>query len=344
MSDVLSRRVLLTVALLAGVGITASALAQTPASDPLPAWNDGAPKRAIRDFVTRVTREGAADFVPGAERIATFDNDGTLWAEQPIYFQFAFAIDRVRALTAQHPHWKDAQPFKAAIEGDVRTLAAVGEKGLLEIITATHAGMTVEDFHKTVDGWVVRARHPRFQRPYTDLVYQPMLELLGFLRANGFKTFIVSGGGIEFMRPWVERVYGIPPEQVIGSSGMTKFQMGADGKPSLLKEAGVEFVDDGPGKPAGINRFIGRRPIFAFGNSDGDLEMLQWTAARNGARFMGLVHHTDAEREWAYDRQSHVGRLDKALDVATARGWTVVDMKRDWRKVFRFQDGTVGGR
>jgi hypothetical protein len=243
----------------------------------------------------------------------------------------------VKALAPQHPEWKDEQPFKAVLEGDMKYLTESGERGLFEVVAATHAGMSIDEFTKVVSDWLVTARHPKFNRPYTELVYQPMLELLTYLRAKGFKTFIVSGGGIEFMRPWVERVYGIPPEQVVGSSGITKFQIDPDGKPVLMKEPKVEFVDDGPGKPVGINRFIGRRPILSFGNSDGDLQMLQWTAAGSGARLMGLVHHTDAEREYAYDRQSHSGKLDKALDEASAKGWAVVDMKRDWKKVFSFQ-------
>jgi phosphoglycolate phosphatase-like HAD superfamily hydrolase len=316
------------------------ALAVGPAfaqSDPLPSWNDGAVKKSITDFVARTTTPGGPDFVPVPERIATFDNDGTLWAEQPAYFQAAFAFDRIKALAPQYPKWKTQQPYKAVLDNDMKALSAAGEKGLLQIIAATHTGMTVEAFHQIVLDWVATARHPRFNRPYTDLVYQPMLELLAYMRANGFKTFIVSGGGIEFMRPWVEKVYGIPPEQVVGSSGVTEFRIGKDGKPVLAKLAKVEFIDDGPGKPVGINRFIGRRPVFAFGNSDGDLQMLQWTAAGGGARFMGIVHHTDAEREWAYDRKSHVGRLDKALDEGTKRGWTIADMKRDWRVVFPFQ-------
>jgi hypothetical protein len=250
----------------------------------------------------------------------------------------------VRALASKHPDWKRKPPFKAVIEGDPKALAAMGEKELLTIVAVTHANMTTDDFTRTVSDWITTAKHPRFDRLYTDLVYQPMVELLGYLRANAFKTFIVSGGGVEFMRPWSERVYGIPPEQVVGSSGVTKFQLRPDRKTLLWKEAKVEFIDDGPGKPVGINRFIGRRPIFAFGNSDGDLQMLQWTADGSRARFMGLVHHTDAEREWAYDRQSHVGKLDRALDEANARGWTVVDMKRDWRTVFQFEDATVGAR
>lgn len=327
------RRVLfaLTFAVIFVASPSTEAFAQ---SDPLPSWNDGPAKKSITDFVARVTQEDGPDFVAVPERIATFDNDGTLWCEQPYYFQLAFAIDRIKAMAPQHPEWKTKQPFKALLEGDKKTLAASGEKGLLPIIAATHSGMTVADFTKAVIDWTVTARHPRFNRPYTELVYQPMLELLAYLRANGFKTFIVSGGGIEFMRPWAEKVYGIPPEQVVGSSGVVKFEIGADGKPQLVKLAKIEFVDDGPGKPVGINRFIGRRPIFAFGNSDGDLQMLQWTVAGTGARFAGLVHHTDAVREYAYDRQSKIGKLDKALDEATVKGWTVVDMKQDWKTVF----------
>jgi phosphoglycolate phosphatase-like HAD superfamily hydrolase len=302
--------------------------------DPLPSWNDGAVKKSITDFVARVTTQGGADFVPVEQRIATFDNDGTLWCEQPFYFQLAFAIDRIKAMAPDHPDWKTRQPFKAILEKDPAALAAAGEKGLVEIVTATHTGMTTDQFTRAVLDWTKTARHPRFDAPYTELVYQPMLELLAYLRANGFKTFIVSGGGVEFMRPWTEKVYGIPPEQVVGSSGVVKFETGADGKPVLMKLAKSEFVDDGPGKPVGINRFIGRRPIFAFGNSDGDLQMLQWTAAGEGARFAGLVHHTDAAREYAYDRNSKIGKLDKALDEASAKGWTVVDMKRDWKTVF----------
>jgi phosphoglycolate phosphatase-like HAD superfamily hydrolase len=306
-------------------------------SDPLPSWNDGAVKKSITDFVARVTTQGGADFVPAEQRIATFDNDGTLWTEQPYYFQLAFAFDRVKAMAPQHPEWKTKQPFKAVLDKDIKALGASGEKGLLQIVAATHTGMTTDAFAKDVRDWMATARHPRFNRPYNSLVYQPMLELLAYLRANGFKTFIVSGGGIEFMRPWVEKAYGIPPEQVVGSSGVVKFEFGPNGKPELMKLAKVEFIDDGPGKPVGINRFIGRRPIFAFGNSDGDLQMLQWTTAGPGARFAGIVHHTDAEREYAYDRQSKIGKLDKALDEAKVKGWAVVDMKRDWKKVFAFE-------
>lgn len=322
---------------------TVSASAQT-SNDPLPSWNDGATKTAITEFVARVTREGGPDFVPPVQRIATFDNDGTLWVEQPFYFQLAFAFDRVRALATKHPEWQDKQPFKGLLEFDMSAVAATGEKGLLEVIAATHAGMTTDAFAGVVRDWIASARHPRFARRYTELVYQPMLELLGYLRANGFKTYIVSGGGVEFMRPWTETVYGIPPEQVIGSSGVTQFQIDADGQPSLAKLDKVEFVDDGAGKPVGINRFIGRRPVIAFGNSDGDLQMLQWTASGNGLRLAGIIHHTDSSREFAYDRRSRVGKLDKALDEAITRNWLIVDMKRDWRSVFPFerQPSTVG--
>jgi phosphoglycolate phosphatase-like HAD superfamily hydrolase len=306
-------------------------------ADPLPSWNDGANKRTILEFVAKVTRQGDPAFVPPAERIATFDNDGTLWTEQPVYFQAAFAFDRIRALAPKHPEWKTKQPFKGLLAKDMKAVAASGEKGLLQIVAATHAGMMTEEFTKIVLDWIATARHPHFNRPYTDLVYQPMLELLAYLRANGFKTFIVSGGGIEFMRPWAERVYGIPPEQVVGSSGVTRLQADPDGRPVLMKLPTVEFINDGPGKVQGINRFIGRRPILAFGNSDGDLQMLQWTAAGSGARFAGIVRHTDADREYAYDRQSHIGRLDKALDEATKRDWLVVDMKQDWRTIYPFE-------
>jgi phosphoglycolate phosphatase-like HAD superfamily hydrolase len=329
----ITRRSLVATIAAAGLLRPGAASAQTPGGDPLPSWNDGSVKKSITDFGARVATKGGKDFVPVAERIATFDNDGTLWCEHPMYFQVAFALERVKALAPKHPEWKDQEPFKALLDGDMKALAAAGEKGLLAFIAASHSGITVDDFHRIVLDWLDTARHPRFKRPYTSLIYQPMLELLTYLRANEFKTFIVSGGGIDFMRPWTEKVYGIPPEQVVGSSGVTKFET-VGGKPVLMKTAQVEFVDDGPGKPVGINRFIGRRPIFAFGNSDGDLQMLQWTAAGSGARFMGIVHHTDAEREYAYDRQTHVGRLDKALDEGRAHGWTIADMKRDWRTIF----------
>jgi phosphoglycolate phosphatase-like HAD superfamily hydrolase len=318
----------------AGLLPAAPSLAQT---DPLPSWNEGSAKQAILDFARRVTAAGGPDFVPVPERIATFDNDGTLWTEQPNYFEVIFAMDRVRALAARHPEWKTLEPFKWVIEDNRDALATMGEKGILQIIAATHADLTTEEFKQIVLDWVATARHPRFKRPYTDLVYQPMLELMAFLRANQFKTFIVSGGGIDFMRPWTERVYGIPPEQVVGSSGVTKYVLQAPDRPVLIKEPKVEFIDDGPGKAEGINRFIGRRPIFAFGNSDGDQQMLEWTAAGAGARFMGLVHHTDAVREYAYDRNSPIGRLDKAWDEAARRGWIVVDMTADWKVIYPFE-------
>ena len=310
---------------------TAAGLAS---AQPLPSWNDSDAKTRIVAFVEAVTKEGGPDYVAPAERIAVFDNDGTLWAEQPVYFQFQFAFDRIKALAPQHPEWAETQPFKAVLEGDIQALAASGEKGVVALMTTSHSGMTTEEFSGIAGDWLATARHPRFDRPYRELVYQPMLELLDYLRANGFKTFIVSGGGVEFIRVFAEETYGIPPEQVVGSSGVVKFELGADGVPVLTKMPDVEFVDDGPGKPVGINRFIGRRPILAFGNSDGDQQMLQWTAAGDGLRLMLIVHHTDAEREYAYDRAAHVGRLDKALDEAMARDWVVVDMARDWNTVF----------
>jgi haloacid dehalogenase-like hydrolase len=304
-------------------------------ADPLSSWNDGAAKKAIVEFVAKATREGSADFVPATERIAVFDNDGTLWAEQPMPFQAFFALDRVKALAPQHPEWPTQEPFASLLKGDVKAALAGGERALGQLMMATHAGMTTDEFATIVREWVASARHPKTGRLFTEMVYQPMLELLAYLRASGFRTFIVSGGGIEFMRPWSERVYGIPPEQVIGSSIKTKFEL-RDGKPVLARLPEIDFVDDGPGKPVGIQMHIGRRPTAAFGNSDGDLQMLQWTAAGPGPRFGLYVHHTDAEREWAYDR-ANVGGLDKGLDEARARGWTVVDMKADWKRVFPFE-------
>jgi len=329
---------LLVILLLATLPLTA-ACDRTPTTadqDPLPSWNDTAAKQAIITFVQKVTTAGGADFVPPAERIATFDNDGTLWSEQPLYVQLMFAMDRVKALAPEHPVWRTTQPFEAVLANDMKALAAAGEHGILELVMATHAGMTTAEFAQIVEEWLATAQHPRFERSYTDLVYQPMLELLDYLRANDFKTFITSGGGIAFMRPWVESVYGIPPEQVIGSSIVTNFAMRDDG-PVLVREPKIDFIDDKEGKPVAINKFIGRRPIAAFGNSDGDLQMLQWTAAGEGERLMLLVHHTDADREWAYDRKSPIGRLDKALEEANQRGWTVVDMQRDWRVIYPFE-------
>jgi phosphoglycolate phosphatase-like HAD superfamily hydrolase len=331
------RRRTLLASLLAGVPSlrwSGAALAQ---GDPLPSWNDGAVKKSITGFVARVITPGGGDFVPLEQRIAVFDNDGTLWCEQPVYFQVVFAFDEVRRLAPQHPEWSTTQPFTAVLNQDMKTLAASGEKGIVEIITATHSGTTTDEFAAAALHWVSTSLHPRFNRPYIDIVYRSMQELLAYLRANDFKTFIVSGGGLEFMRPWTERVYGIPPERVVGSAGAVKLESEPDGKLVLMKLPQIEFIDDGPGKPVGINRFIGRRPIFVFGNSDGDRQMLEWTAAGGGACFMGVVHHTDDAREYAYDRQSHVGKLDKALDEANAEGWSVVDMKRDWNKVFSFE-------
>ena len=302
----------------------------------LPSWNDGLAKKAITDFIAKVTREGGPDFVPPSERIAVFDNDGTLWAEQPMYFQFLFVLDRIRELAPRHPEWKTQEPFASLLRGDVMSALAGGERTLGQLVMVTHAGMTSEEFEKTVSDWIATAKHPKTGRLYTEMVYQPMIELLSCLRANGFKTFIVSGGGIEFMRPWSEKVYGIPAEQVVGSSIKTKFEL-RDGRPVLVRLPEINFVDDGPGKPVGIQTHIGRRPIAAFGNSDGDLQMLQWTAAGTGARFCLCVHHTDPVREWAYDRSSAVGRLDKGLDEARMRGWTVIDMKVDWKRIFPFE-------
>jgi hypothetical protein len=308
------------------------ALAAKPA-DPLPSWNDGAVKQAIQSFVSRVTTQGGAEFVPVPERIAVFDNDGTLWTEQPLYVQFAFALDRVRELAPQHPEWKTKEPFKSALAGDLKGVFGAGEKGLMALLAATHTGMTSEEFRVIVERWFATAKHPKYGRPYTECVYQPMLEVLSYLRAHGFKTFIVSGGGIDFMRPITEKVYGVPPEQVVGSTGKLKFEL-RDGNPVLVREPALAFLDDGPGKPVGIQTHIGRRPIAAFGNSDGDQQMLQWTAAGAGARLMLLVHHTDSAREAAYDRGSPIGKLDKALDEARQKGWAVASMKDDWKTVF----------
>ena len=315
------------------VGALAFTTTIAHAADALPSWNDTAPKKAIIAFVEKVTKEGSSDFVPPNERIATFDNDGTLWAEQPLYFQFLFAIDRVKGLAPQHPEWKTREPFASLLKGDMKTALTGGEHAFLEIVAATHSGMTTEEFDRIVKEWLATAKHPKTGRLYTEMVYQPMLELLAYLRENGFKTFIVSGGGVEFMRTFADKIYGIPPEQVVGSTGKLKFDL-RDGTPVLVKLPEVQFIDDKDGKPVGIQMNIGHRPIAAFGNSDGDLQMLQWTAAGSGARFCLYVHHTDAEREWAYDRNSSIGRLDKGLDEAKAKGWTVVSMKDDWKTIF----------
>jgi phosphoglycolate phosphatase-like HAD superfamily hydrolase len=306
------------------------------ADEPLPSWNAGPAKRAVVDFVKRVTTPGGPEFVPEPERIATFDNDGTLWAEQPVYFQMMFALDRVKALAPEHPEWKEKEPFKSVLAGDMKSVFEGGERAIVELVMATHAGMTPAEFEKIVEEWLATAKHPRFGKPFTQCVYRPMLELLAYLRANGFKTYIVSGGGVEFMRAFADKVYGVPPEQVIGSSIKTKWEM-RDGKPQLVRLPELDFVDDKTGKPIAIERIIGRRPIASFGNSDGDLEMLQWTGAGAGARLCLLVHHDDAKREWAYDRDSKIGRLDKALDAAKADGWAVVSMKDDWNRIFAFE-------
>jgi phosphoglycolate phosphatase-like HAD superfamily hydrolase len=305
------------------------------AQEPLPSWNDTAPKKAIVAFVERVTKQGSSDFVPAAERIATFDNDGTLWAEQPIYVQLVFAFDRVKVLAPQHPEWVTMEPFASLLKGDMKGALAGGEPAIFQLITVTHSGMTTDEFQKIVGDWIASARHPTTGRLYTEMVYQPMLELLAYLRANGFKTFIVSGGGIDFIRVFAERVYGIPPEQIVGSSGKLNFEL-RDGRPLLMKLPELNFNDDKAGKPVAIQMHIGRHPIAAFGNSDGDLQMLEWARQGAGVRFALIVHHTDAEREWAYDRNSSVGRLDKGLDAAQAEGWTVVDMKNDWKTIFPF--------
>lgn len=303
------------------------------AADALPTWNDGETKQAIVNFVERVTKNGGPEYVEPAARIATFDNDGTLWAEQPVYVQLMFALDRIRTLAPQHPEWQEQQPFKAVLDGNLESVAAGGEHALAELVMVSHTGNTTDEFADIVDTWIRTARHPKTGRLYTDMVYQPMLELLAYLRANQFKVFIVSGGGIEFMRPWAERVYGIPPEQVVGSSVKTKFET-RNGLPVLVRLPELNFIDDKEGKPVGINQHIGRRPIAAFGNSDGDLQMLQWTAAGPGARLCLYVHHTDGEREWAYDRESSIGGLDKGLDEARARDWVIADMKKDWKRIF----------
>jgi len=322
--------VLIAVALIGWIAVPAIA------ADALPSWNDGEAKQSIIEFVSKVSKQGSSDFVPVEERIATFDNDGTLWAEQPMYSQLLFAIDRVKALAPQHPEWKEKEPFASLLKGDVKGAMADGMKSVVEIIMATHAGMTTAEFETIVNDWIATARHPTTKRPYTEMVYQPMLEVLAYLRANGFKTFIVSGGGIEFMRPWTEKVYGIPPEQVIGSSIKVKYEL-RDGTPVLVRLPELDFYDDKEGKPVAIHQQIGRRPIAAFGNSDGDLQMLQWTTAGKGPRFALYVHHTDAEREWAYDRKSSVGRLDKGFDEAKKNGWTVVDMKQDWKVIYPYE-------
>lgn len=319
----------LAVALVALMLVPAFAVAQQV----LPSWNDGASRKAIVDFVAAVTKDGGEKFVAVEDRIAVFDNDGTLWTEHPVYFQLGFVLDRVKALAPQHPEWKENEPFKSVLAGDLKGVAATGEKGLMDLLMETHANVSTDEFNAIVKDWFATARHPKFNRPYNELTFQPMHELLDYLRANGFKTYIVSGGGVEFMRPMTETMYGIPPEQVIGSRIVTKYML-KDGKPLLMREPKVDFVDDGPGKPVGINAIIGRRPIFVAGNSDGDYEMLRWSTAGAGPRLGIIVHHTDAEREYAYDRDTHFGKLDKAMAEAPERGWVLVDMKNDWKTIY----------
>ena len=304
-----------------------------PAVDPLPSWNEGAAKRSIVNFVQRVTAQGGVEFVPPAERIATFDNDGTLWSEKPVPFQLLFALDRVKAIAPEHPDWRTTQPFASVLKGDMAGVIASGEKGILALLARTHTGMTTEEFSRSVEDWISTAKHPASGRLYSEMVYQPMLEVLEYLRANGFKTYIVSGGGVEFMRPWTERVYGIPPEQVVGSAGKLRLET-RHGEPVLVKLAEIDLIDDKEGKPVGIQSRIGRRPIAAFGNSDGDLQMLQWATAGSGARFALFVHHDDAEREFAYDRDDKLQKFSVGWDTAQARGWTVVSIKNDWKTVY----------
>ncbi len=323
--------------LLRSVTVSVFALLATQAvADPLSSWNDGPSKQAIIEFVAQVSTPGGPNYVPPSQRIAVFDNDGTLWAEQPLYFQVMFALDRIKALAPEHPEWENTEPFNSALEDDLPAVLSGGEHALLELMMATHAGTTASEFSMIVGNWLSTAKHPTTGRSYTDMVYQPMLDLLAYLRANDFKTYITSGGGIEFIRVFAEEVYGIPPEQVIGSSIKTRYEY-RDGNPVLVRLPELNFVDDKAGKPVAINQHIGRRPIAAFGNSDGDLQMLQWTCAGDGKRFCLYVHHTDAEREWAYDRDSHIGRLDKGLDQAQADGWTVVDIKNAWNVIFSFE-------
>jgi len=321
---------LFAVALLAMLAFTASI---ARAADALPSWNDGPAKQSIVAFVEKVSRPGSPEFVPVPERIAVFDNDGTLWCEKPLPVQLYFVIDRVKALAPRHPEWQTTEPFASILKGDLGAVMAGGERAIMELFMVTHTGNTAEEFEQIVKDWVATAKHPRTGRLNTEMVYQPMLEVLAYLRANGFKTFIVSGGGIEFMRPWTEKIYGVPPEQVIGSSVRTKFEL-RDGKPVLVRLPELNFNDDKGGKPVGINQHIGRRPVMAFGNSDGDLQMLQWTAAGPGARFSLYVHHDDADREYAYDRKDHLAKLDQGLDEAAAKGWTVVSMKDDWKTIY----------
>jgi hypothetical protein len=311
--------------------LTGGSIAQ--ASEILPSWNDGKSKQSIIDFVTKVTKEGSPDFIPAADRLATFDNDGTLWGEQPLYVQLFFALDRIKALAPEHPEWKAKEPFASVLKGDLKGALAGGAPALLAIVGMTQAGLTTEEYAQNVKEWLATAKNPKTGKLFTEMAYQPMVELLEYLRANGFKTFIVSGGGVEFMRVFAQGIYGVPPEQVIGSSGKLKFEL-RDGKPALVKQPELLYYDDKDAKPIAIQTFIGRRPIAAFGNSDGDLEMLQWTCSTVTAHFCLFVHHDDAKRESSYDRKSPIGQLDKGLDEAQLEGWTVVSMKDDWKTIY----------
>lgn len=309
---------------------------KTEGGDPLPSWNEGDAKTAIINFVKDVTDKNSANYVAVDERIATFDNDGNLWSEQPAYFQLFFAIDRVKAMASEHPEWKNEQPFKAVLEGDMKTLKKLGMHGIGEIMMTTHAGNTTVEFDAIVKDWIATAKHPTKNVRFDKLVYQPMIELLQYLRANDFKTYIVSGGGVDFMRAIVTEVYGIPKEQIIGSRIKTEFDYN-NGNPVIKRLPALDYNDDKAGKPLNIQKIIGKKPVFASGNSDGDLQMLQWTASSKHKSFMLYVHHTDAEREWAYDRDSHIGRLDKGLDQAMKDGWTVIDMKKDWKVIYPYE-------
>ncbi|WP_239692505.1 HAD family hydrolase [Microbulbifer mangrovi] len=323
----MTQRLLLLLFCVSVVATTAAA------ADPLPSWNDGPTKEAIVGFVEKVTKNGSPDFVPESQRIATFDNDGTLWAEQPVYFQLFYAIDQVKKKASDHPEWKTEEPFASVLKGDMKGVIDSGKEGLMKILAATHANMTAEEFRSNVSEWLKTARHPKTNRPFNEMIYQPQLELLEYLRANGFKTFIVSGGGVDFMRVFAEETYGIPPDQVVGTSLKAKYEV-RDGKPVIIKLPEINLVDDKEGKPVGIHQYIGQRPIFVAGNSDGDYQMLEWATAGKGPRFGIILHHTDGKREWAYDRDSHIGQLNKGLDDAGKKGWTVIDMQKDWKVVF----------
>ncbi len=327
MQFAMTQRLLLLLFCVSVVATTAAA------ADPLPSWNDGPTKEAIVGFVEKVTKNGSPDFVPESQRIATFDNDGTLWAEQPVYFQLFYAIDQVKKKASDHPEWKTEEPFASVLKGDMKGVIDSGKEGLMKILAATHANMTAEEFRSNVSEWLKTARHPKTNRPFNEMIYQPQLELLEYLRANGFKTFIVSGGGVDFMRVFAEETYGIPPDQVVGTSLKAKYEV-RDGKPVIIKLPEINLVDDKEGKPVGIHQYIGQRPIFVAGNSDGDYQMLEWATAGKGPRFGIILHHTDGKREWAYDRDSHIGQLNKGLDDAGKKGWTVIDMQKDWKVVF----------